>query len=317
MPIGLFSRTASNDISRAHRWMQLSVMLEAGIQASAAVKTINKTKHRDNRALAQSVQLLERGQSLGSAFKHLNLLSEYELAMLVGAEKAGRVAQGLEHISRDQRQNVEYRNTLAAGFVLPKAMLLIAAIVALFIRIFEYKQDVVLAALQVSLLTIAAFMAIQAFLHLWSRDARGYLSRMWSIESIRHRSRWFQSHFEYHFYHSLNWQLQSGVAVDIALDRCSKMLANRRFKDQVEAAVNDLQTGRSISESLINQGLVLSARMKQTLMVANETGTFEKSIAGELALLKASMELGVENQIKWLPKILYVLVLWFVFTFLI
>ena len=57
--------------------------------------------------------------------------------------------------------------------------------------------------------------------------------------------------------------------------------------------------------------------MKQTLLIADETGTYEKSIDGELGLLKVRIDLRIEQQIKWLPKVLYVLALWFIFTCLI
>jgi len=45
-------------ISRPDLWMQLSVMIEAGIQASIAVKTINKVKHRDSQALTRMAAFL-------------------------------------------------------------------------------------------------------------------------------------------------------------------------------------------------------------------------------------------------------------------
>ena len=297
--------------------MQLSVMLDAGIQASTAVKTINKIEHRDNRALARMAQLLERGQSLSSSFKRTRLLSEFELAMVTSAEQAGRVAQGLAHIAQDRQQTIEQVNTLAAAFVFPKAMLFIGAVAAIFIRVFQSKQDAVIATIQVSFLLIFAFAVIQLFLYMWSRDVRVYLSAMWPFNPIKQRSVWFQSHFDYQFYRSLNWQLQSGVAADEAVNRCTTMLSNLDYKKHLERTVKDLQTGKSIAETLIQQNVALSARMKQTLLIADETGTYEKSIDGELKLLKVRIDLRIEQQIKWLPKVLYVLALWFISTCLI
>lgn len=317
MPLGLFSKASSDEGSRPHRWMQLSVMLDAGMQAATAVKTINKTKHRDNKALARMVKLLERGQSFSSAFKRVGLLSEHELAMVTSAEQAGRVAQGLEHISRDRQKSIEQANALAAALILPKAILIIGGVVACFIRVLQFQQDPGAAVFEVLVLLIFAFAVTQFFLYLWCKDVRAYLSVMWSSQLIRQRSRRFQSHFEYNFYRSLNWQLQSGVAADEAVNRCSTMLSNLDFKKHVDAAVYQLQKGQSIIDSLSSQNLVLSTRMKQTLAVANETGTFEKSISGELTLLKGQIDFRIEQQIKWLPKVFYVLALWFVFSYLI
>ena len=292
-------------------------MIDAGIQASTAVKTINKVKHRDNQALARMASMLERGASLSSAFERTGLLSKFELAMVVSAEKAGRVAQGLAHISQERKQSIEQANTLASAFFLPKAILLIGAVAAIFIRIFQSKQDAFTAIIEVSLLFIVALFLIRLFLYLWSRDVGIYLSLAWPLEFIRRRSGWFQSQFEYKFYRSLNWQLQSGVAADQAVNRCSTMLTNLGYKKSLAHAVNDLKSGQSIPDSLANQNLALSSRMKQILVVANQTGTFERSIDAELKLLKARIDLRIEQQIKWLPKVLYVLVLWFVLTYLI
>ena len=292
-------------------------MIDAGIQASTAVKTINKVKHRDNQALARMASMLERGASLSSAFERTGLLSKFELAMVGSAEKVVRVAQGLAHISQERKQSIEQANTLASAFFLPKAILLIGAVAAIFIRIFQSKQDALTAIIEVSLLFIVALFLIRLFLYLWSRDVGIYLSLAWPLEFIRRRSGWFQSHFDYQFFRSLNWQLQSGVAADEAVYRCSTMLSNLDYKKHLERTVKDLQAGKSIAETFIQRNLALSARMKQTLLIADETGTYEKSIDGELRLLKVRIDLRIEQQIKWLPKVLYVLALWFIFTCLI
>ena len=57
-------KTSQGDHFRAKRWLQLSVMLAAGIEATVAVQTLNKTKHEDNKALARVTALLQRGQPL-------------------------------------------------------------------------------------------------------------------------------------------------------------------------------------------------------------------------------------------------------------
>ncbi len=302
--------------SRAYRWMQLSVMLSAGIEPSVAITTLNNTKHQDNKALSRMALLLQRGQSFTSAFKHTGLLSKYELAMVTGADQAGRISQGLDHIARDRQKAEEQTRALATALLLPRAILLIAAVAAFFVRVAQFNQDMITAAIQVSLLVLIVFALTKLFLMFWSHDVRAYLSLLWPISFIKNTSTWFQANFEYNFYRSLNWQLQSGVAADVAVKRCGTMLDSSSYKNNVEKALKALSKGRSIVDSLSAQGLVLSARMKQTLAVANQTGTFEKSVHGELVLLKGQIDMRVEQQIKWLPKIYYILVLWFIFSYL-
>lgn len=292
-------------------------MLAAGIEATVAVQTLNKTRHEDNKALARVTALLQRGQPISLSLKRTGLLTDFDFLMLDNAEKAGRVAQGLEHISSEQITSFEQRRTLATALLLPQAILIIGAVVAIFLRVFDYQQSMLSAIFEVSILVAGVLVLTRVFLNLWAADARYFLSLFWPSGIFRRKFAWFARHFEYNFYRDLSWQLESGIAADIAVDRCASMLRCRHYQAQVSKAAKSLQEGRPIVDSLMSEDLVLSSRMRQTLLIAQQAGTVDTSIKGELTLLRQQIELARQEQIRWLPKIYYVFILYFIFTQLI
>ena len=314
----MLTRLLSNGLksheARAQRWLQLSVMLAAGITPPKAISTLNQTPHRDHTALSRMVGLLERGQSLTSAFKRVKLLSDFDEALLGVAEKAGRADQALKHISNRMLEQSQQRRMLETSLLLPQLVLLIGGFAAIFIRVFQYQQSFLSAAVDVLFILMAVFLATRLFVYCWSLDTRVYLSMLWPLDSIKRLSTGFQNRFDYAFYRNLSWQIQSGIASDESVGRCALLLNNKVYQKQVKAAVKTLQAGHSLAESMQNARLVLSDQMRQVLLIADQTGTSDASINKQLDLLKQSIDASVEQQIIWLPKAYYVLVLWVIVT---
>ncbi len=302
--------------SRANRWLQLSTMLGAGIAPATAVKSLTKIPHRDNQAFARVADLLARGQSMSAALQRSKFLSKHDLASINNAEKVGQLADGFDYIAHDHLTRFRNRRSLETSFLLPQVILLIAAIAALSIRIFQYGQSLISAIVEVSVVVIVCLLATRLFMVLWSLNSRVWLSWLWPITIIKRNSVWFQNHFEYHFYRHLNWQLGASVSAAEALQNCDKLISNTVYQQQLRNAADSAASGQSISASLINADLVLSVRMGQAIMVGHETGVFDSSLKSELSWLKSKIEARTQEQIKWLPKVYYFMVVVVVFTYL-
>ena len=302
--------------SRANRWQQLSVLLDAGIAPAKAVKSLTKIPHRDNQAFIRVADLLARGQSMSNALKRSKFLSKYELASIKTAEEVGQLAQGFDYIAHDHLTRSRNRRSLETSFLLPQVILLIAAIAALSIRIFQHQQSLISATIDVSVVVIVCLLATRLFMFLWSLNTRVWLSWFWSAPFIKEHSGWFQNHFEYHFYRHLSWHLGAGVSAEQAIKHCDKLISNPRYQQRLKGAVAGAASGQSILASLINADLILSDRMRQSLMVGNQTGVFDKSLQSELSWLKSRIEARTLEQVKWLPKFYHFVIIVVVFTYL-
>ena len=302
--------------SRALHWQQLSVMLSAGIAPAVAVKTLTETPNSDNRALTRVADLLARGQSMSAALTRSKLLSKHDLATIGYAEEAGLLADGFDHIASDHIARSNNKSSLETGLLFPQVILLIAAIAALSIRIFQFQQPLIAATVSVSMVVILFLLATRVFVFLWSLNPRVWLGLLWPLSFLKKNSAWFQNHFEYHFYRHLSWQLGAGVPAEVAVRRSDNLILNNLYQRQLNGTGDSISNGYSIPASLINGGLVLSNRMQQSLVVGSETGAFDASLNTELSRLKGVIEARVKEQIKWLPKIYYFVVVVVIFTYL-
>ena len=309
------SDNKDNKDNVAYRWLQLSVMLGAGITPATAVKTLTKKHHKSNTALLRAASLLERGLSMTEALKQTKQLSKHDLAILNNAEKAGRTAQGLDYIARDQMTRWRHRHSLETAFLLPKAILFIGAIAALFIQTLQGHGSLIPTIVWIATVTTAVLLATKLFVVLWSLNARIWLSFLWPFRHFTQQNSWFQNHFEHNFFRNLRWQLQSGVSADKAIQRCTDLIKHSHYRQQINTAIHAVKEGQPLPTSLLQAKLILSNRMRQTLLTANEVGVFDKSLEIELNWLQHKINTRAEEQIKWLPKIYYFVILAVVFTY--
>ena len=112
--------------------MQLSSMLEAGLSVEHALKTLakNTSKHqkRDQQNLQKIIYRISKGSTFSSALITHNVLDKFDSALLKNAEIAGRLPQGLEHISKLKLGRQKMVKSMSGLALLPKAMLLIGVI---------------------------------------------------------------------------------------------------------------------------------------------------------------------------------------------
>ena len=99
-----------------------------------------------------------------------------------------------------------------------------------------------------------------------------------------------------------------------------EFIVNRKIRiliaTTVKQASQQASTGMSLPNTLIENNLVLSKRMQQTLSLAETAGTTEKAIRHELELIQKEIKLRNESLISWWPKALYVGVLLVVMRFM-
>jgi len=78
---------------------QLAVMIDAGLPIDAALKSLVGRSGKHSLKLKKAQRLVERGMSLPDALQRALLVKDFDHAMLRCADAAGRVSDGLNHIS--------------------------------------------------------------------------------------------------------------------------------------------------------------------------------------------------------------------------
>lgn len=288
------------------RWIQLSSMLDAGLSVESAFKTLTKVPNKDHDVLKKIIYRVSKGSTLTAALLANNIIDKFDAALLDSAETAGRLPQGLKHISELKISQQRTKKTLSGLTLLPKVMLIIGAIAGIFVRTAQQGQSINQAVLDTGIIVIISFIIIRAAIELLTIDARIPLSIGWGINLLHSKSRRFQQHFEQRFYHSLTWQLASGVDAATAIKRNALLLSSKRYQKTVIQASLSAAKGLSLPVVLEQFGLAPSKRMQQTLSFADSSGTIEKAIGHELKLIDQDIQHFNKALIAWWPRAVYV-----------
>ncbi len=296
--------------------MQLATMLDAGLLPSVALATVGKDQTELKSTLRRARGLVERGVDLPSALKRAKAISEFDFELLKSAAVAGQLGSGLRHIAEHRAQQLARVNSLKAALWMPKAVLFVGALAGLFIRIASYKQPPVTAFTTILLIVCLVLVSSHLFIRIYCLDRRLWLSWMWPIRIIRTQSLRFKQNFEQLFYRSFIWQYSGGVSTEQALANCQKLLTSPTFQANVEQAIHSVAKGTSTPQALLQNDLVLSKRMRQTLKLANQAGTLETAVNQELTLQQDDIDRRQLNDIKWIPRAYYVIILVIVFWYM-
>ena len=295
---------------------QLAVMIDAGISIDAALTSLESRLGKGSEKLQRASQLVKRGVSLPDAFRRSKIIGEFDHAMLMAADNAGCLPEGLNHISESRVSQLQRANSFKASLVFPKAMMLIGALAGIFVRTSSGQQSVAEATISVGLVFGCFYLVCLVSLYVVRADVRIWMSWLWPYPVIRKIYDWYCLALEYYFYNSLIWQVSAGVSASDATKNCSHLLLSKSFQHSVVLASEAMANGQSLNQALVNEGLVLTDRMRQVLLVADQSGLHEKAIKHELKLQRGSLKLKADNFFKWAPRAFYLLSLVFISKFI-
>lgn len=282
-------------------------MLDAGLLPSAALATVEKDQTELKSTLRRARGLVERGVDLPSALKRAKAISDFDFELLKSTAVAGQLGDGLRHIAEHRAQQLARVNSLKAALWMPKAVLFVGALAGLFIRIASYKQNPITSFATICLIVSLVLISTHLFVRIYSLDRRLWLSWLWPIRFIRTQSIRFRQNFEQLFYRSFIWQYAAGVSAEQALTNCQKLLASPSFQANVEQAIHSVAKGTAAPQALIQNDLILSKRIRQTMQLANQAGALETAVNQELTLQRDDLERRQLNDIKWIPRAYYVI----------
>jgi len=250
-------------------WQQLAVMISSGMPADRALKVLAKGTQgaRVETRLQRCIGLVSRGAGLAESFRRCKIVGEFDFELLKSAETAGSPEAGLQHISERRLNQLQQVSSLRVSLILPIAVLLIGAFAGIFVRVAVGGEPWLTAIVSVAL----GLAVVLTFTHLGLRalraDSRQWLSALWPLQFVKSASTLYQCIVDQLFFRSFIWQIESGTDAQEACTICKNLLDNDSFRAAVTAASQDMKIGNSIPNSLIDNGLALSQRMRQVLLI--------------------------------------------------
>jgi len=307
------SFSAKNLVSMRHqqwplRWQQLATMLDAGLTVERSLRALSDSGAKPDATLTRLIGLVQRGVSLPDAVERAGCMSQFDVALLRSAESAGQLPNGLQFIAERRRTQIARVATLSTALWLPQCVLLIGALVAMLLRVFRGTADLI-AMLEIVAVVVLVRLATVIFLALLRVDSRVYISILWVVGWLHQHSPLFQISFESIFYRSFLWQIRAGVSAQQAAERCAGLLGSARFGRSVRRAAASMGGGISVTESLEQQSLLLSSRLRTVLAIAEESGRWEQAIDHELDLQQQIIKQKLAAAFTWIPRVYYVFVL--------
>ena len=182
----------------------------------------------------------------------------------------------------------------------------------IFIKIASGSTSFTDAVLSTGVLAALFYLIAFASLLLVSIDSRIWMSYLWPYQIVWKHNHWYRLALEHFFFNSIVWQVSAGVSTDQACRNCSALLNSSQFTASAVRASKSMSAGTAFSQALIENNLVLTNRMKQVLLISDESGAHQAAIEKELMLQAQSLKLKSSNFLKWSPRFFYLLAFVFI-----
>jgi len=282
---------SNTDLSWPSLLSQLSTMLEAGLPIASALNSLIDRSGERELGLQKAYRLVEKGVGLANAFGCAKLV---------------------KHLAERKISQLQRVESFKASLAFPKALILLGAGAGVFIRTASAQQSSLEAFASIALLVAVFYLLSFIAVLIVKADTRIWMSWIWPYPSIHKHMKWYRLSLEYLLYYNLSWQISVGIVASDASRACSRLLASRNFQLRVNTAAACMDKGEAMTKSLEDQGLVLTKRMQQVLLIAEQSGTHEAAIRHELSLQRAELKLKADNFFKWASRFAYLIALVFI-----
>jgi general secretion pathway protein F len=272
---------------------ELRLMLEAGLTLPEAVQAlVEKETREDIRQVLEGVRdAVLAGASLSTALaRRPDVFPALFIAAVRASEKTGDLPEALGRYLAYQQQLDAIRKKVVSASVYPALLLAAGALAAFFLlgyvvpRFSAVYEDMGrelpwLSALLLAwgrLLNANAFAlgaaalaaaAAAAYLLSLARVRRALLRLLWRIPRLGERLRVYNLG---RLYRTLGMLLRSGIPV-VAAIRSASGMAGPELREQLAAAVGDIEEGQPISEAMTRRGLTTPVALRM-LRVGERTG---------------------------------------------
>ncbi len=294
----IFQRVKVSELAMATR--QLSILLSAGVPLIGCLEAIisQSSNPAFKRVMAQVKDAINEGMGLAPALsRHPRLFSPMYVSMVEAGETSGSLDLVLDRLSDLMEQRQTLRNRLRAVLAYPIFMSFVGVIVVFFLLAFIVPNITSIFTEMRRALppTTTALIAVSAFLQsywwlllLCIAGAAASLGRL--RKTARGKRLWDKARLSlpvaggvYHkillarFGRTLATLLAGGVQLIPALGIVRSVLDNVVFQQSIDAAIEDIRAGRSLSGSL-GRNKWFPPIVLQMIAVGEKSGDLEQML---------------------------------------
>ncbi len=286
-----------NELEKAQFLDQLGMILDGGIAIEdgldALVSQVSDVEYAN--ALKSAKEELEQGSKLSKALEKTGYYDAYMIHMIEVGEESGyldKVIHELAHYyyrMNDTKQKIKDALTYPSILVvmmLVVVIILINNILPLFKNVLSNMGIQVASSTLVLLdigknlailsLVVLAVLVVVVFYVLFTMKGKEnsyitLLEKFFVTKKIAYELSVTQ------FAYALSLLLNSGIPQENALDMCKDLCTNPVLKNKIEALIQDLQSGKSMSDCLIDSKIFKEV-YNRLLVIGIKSGHFEKTM---------------------------------------
>ena len=274
-----------NELEKAQFLDQLGMILDGGIAIEdgldALVSQVSDAEYAN--ALTRAKEELNQGAKLSKALEKIGYYDDYMIHMIEIGEESGyldKVIHELAHYyyrMNDTKQKIKDALTYPSILVvmmLVVVIILVNNILPLFKNVLG-NMGIQIATSTLVLLDIGKNLAILALIVLAILVVVVFyvllLEKFFVTKKIAYELSVTQ------FSYALSLLLNSGIPQENALDMCKDLCTNPTLKNKLQALIQDLQSGKSMSDCLI-ESKIFKEVYNRLLVIGIKSGHFEKTM---------------------------------------
>lgn len=297
---------------RARLFRQLATMTRAGMPAAEAVGTLAGGEAGVTASLlTRASRAIQSGESIASALRRHDLVSEWEVSVLAASTEAGRLDEAFHGLAVECERRAAPARRLRTRLVFPAAVLVLALVITPVIGL-AVGQYGVLGYLWRVLLPLAALWGLAWVIRKgWRRMviAPGaatlssltlHLPFISGLVALRARS---------HLLHALVILLRSGVPAHQAMPLAVAAVANPLLRQRHRVATVRLENGATVTEALKAAGVLGSSEGHAMVAAGEHAGSLDDMLERQARSLDDELVNREELLAEWLPRIFYLGVL--------
>ncbi len=293
-PLTFFSGKKIAQKDRMFFLEQLALMLETGSDLHSSLTVLaQQTTHPGLKQVIQKMaEDISEGQNFSSALaKHPQVFSNTYVSLIAASESGGYIRRILEHLLEMEKQQAEFKSTLASAMAYPiflmvfstAMVIFILAVVfpkfsALFISIQNQLPATTLFLMSLSQLIIHYWWAILGFsagfmmlFWLWAKSETGIRSLDMIKLKLPGLKSLFLKIYLIQTMRVLGLSLANGVSLIEALNLAKDVVKNRIFHDFIDQLSLDVTAGRTLASGFKTSSFIPPI-VKQMIATGEETG---------------------------------------------
>jgi type II secretory pathway component PulF len=283
-------------------------LLRSGIPLPQAMERLSTTSGGRLRAFLRSIsRSLADGQSFSEALTATGTASQLERSSLAALERTGRLEDGLQQLAGYYEALNRSRGEIISRSAYPIFILHLGALLVHLPLIFtagagatEYLKKT-----GFILLVFYGVIALFALLIPLLRDSGATSSSTdWFLRKIPLIGKIRRSFALSRFCAAYDMQLSAGVNVMDSLDSAAKASRSGLIRSAVDAALPEVRSGAQVGP-LLARSSAFPTDMKQSLLVAEETGSMDAELPRLAAEYQRDGLSRLSRFSEWMPRMIY------------